>query len=301
MTAFLAELGKKLAERWVTLLVLPGLLFLAAATAAAVLRHRRALDILALRDRINDVTQAPANDRPGSIALLAAAILLASAAVALVANAVAALIMRGWTTKSSRGPARLAIAIRRSRWRRANDKVQKAIKEAARRPTSPAPEVAATIAARNRISPIAPEHPSWIGDMFRAVDLRIHETYDLDLGVTWPRLWLVAPDSARSELGAAQDAYAGSARMVGWGVLYLVLGLWWWPAAIIGVVTIGAGWFRARSATSVLIDLVESTVDLYGGSLAAQLGIPTDGRLTREIGLAITQMLQKNRDTSQAS
>ena len=37
MTGFLAEIGSKLADRWAALLVLPGLLYAAAVTAAAVL------------------------------------------------------------------------------------------------------------------------------------------------------------------------------------------------------------------------------------------------------------------------
>ncbi|MER5626420.1 hypothetical protein ABT061_35860 [Streptosporangium sp. NPDC002544] len=38
MNGFLSEIGKKLAERWVTLLALPGLLYL----AAAMVGHTRA-------------------------------------------------------------------------------------------------------------------------------------------------------------------------------------------------------------------------------------------------------------------
>jgi hypothetical protein len=37
MTGFLGEIGKKIADRWAALLVIPGLLYLAAVTAAAVL------------------------------------------------------------------------------------------------------------------------------------------------------------------------------------------------------------------------------------------------------------------------
>ncbi|MGW4275283.1 hypothetical protein ACWEGQ_23670 [Streptomyces seoulensis] len=42
MTGFLAKLGTNLTERWLSLLVLPGLLWVAAAAAASRLPRRRA-------------------------------------------------------------------------------------------------------------------------------------------------------------------------------------------------------------------------------------------------------------------
>ena len=41
MNAFLGELGRKLAERWVTLLLLPGALYVGVVTAASVLAARK--------------------------------------------------------------------------------------------------------------------------------------------------------------------------------------------------------------------------------------------------------------------
>ncbi len=41
MTEFLGEIGKKLAERWVAFLAVPGFLYLAAVTAAVVLSARK--------------------------------------------------------------------------------------------------------------------------------------------------------------------------------------------------------------------------------------------------------------------
>ncbi|MBT2454574.1 hypothetical protein J7E98_07170, partial [Streptomyces sp. ISL-86] len=44
MNAFLGEPGKRFAERWLALLLLPGALFVAAAAVAGALGQRRALD-----------------------------------------------------------------------------------------------------------------------------------------------------------------------------------------------------------------------------------------------------------------
>jgi hypothetical protein len=45
MNAFLAELGKRLAEQWFTLLVLPGLLFVGVGAASTTLGHQNWHDV----------------------------------------------------------------------------------------------------------------------------------------------------------------------------------------------------------------------------------------------------------------
>jgi hypothetical protein len=52
MNSFIGEIGKKLAERWVSLLALPGLLFLGFAAVSAALGHAHALDISMLSEQI---------------------------------------------------------------------------------------------------------------------------------------------------------------------------------------------------------------------------------------------------------
>jgi hypothetical protein len=294
VTVFLAELGKKLAERWVSLLVVPGLLFVAAATTAAILGQSKSIDITTLRAWLDGLAANSHPERPGVIILLATSILLAAVASALAANLISSLIMRIWTTTASRGLAGLAITYRQRRWRSADSHLDEAKRQALRHPDQSAPGVAAARAARDRIGVRAPESPTWIGDRFKAMSHRVHESYDLDLATLWPRLWLVAPDSVRAELGTAQDAYAASGRLAGWGTLYIILGLRWWPALVIGTVICCVCWQRARNSTAVLAQLVESAVDLHVRDLAERLGIDANGRLSREIGPAITELLPKD-------
>ena len=52
MTGFLGEIGQKLADRWAVLLAVPGLLYLAAVTAAAVLGQAHAVSYPALSRKI---------------------------------------------------------------------------------------------------------------------------------------------------------------------------------------------------------------------------------------------------------
>lgn len=53
MTAILTSIGTKLAERWATLVVLPGLVYIVAPGVAKTLGHRHALDVGRLADEID--------------------------------------------------------------------------------------------------------------------------------------------------------------------------------------------------------------------------------------------------------
>ena len=147
----------------------------------------------------------------------------------------------------------------------------------------------------NRICLIEPACPTWIGDRLRVCHVRVHKSYGLDLSATWPRLWLIVPDTVRAELGTARDAFNAAARLTAWAVLYLVLGGWWWPAAVIALATGVAAVTKGRLATANLADLIESTVDLYGTALAAQLGQQQSGPLSPAVGAQLTTRMRKSR------
>jgi hypothetical protein len=78
MTGFLGEIGQKLADRWAALLVVPGLLYLAAVTAAAVLGQAHALSYPDLSRKIAVWAASPASKSPGGTVLIVAAILAGS-------------------------------------------------------------------------------------------------------------------------------------------------------------------------------------------------------------------------------
>ncbi|NJP29587.1 hypothetical protein FLW53_36405 [Microbispora sp. SCL1-1] len=306
MTGFLDELGKKLAERWLTLLVLPGLIYLTYLAAALTLHQSgtHAFDVEALRNAIDRLATRPATASTAVIALAATAVLAAAAASGLAAAALGRLIERAWVIEGRRWPARLLTGNRQKRWKKADDRVHQQTKAAVRAHADPvagppAAELVRAITKRAAISLDVPQRPTWIGDRLRAVDQRLLTAYDLDLTSAWPRLWLTVPDVARTELAAARDAMAAAARLAGWALLYLLLAPWWWPALLIAAVIILTAWIRARTATAALADLIEATVDLYGRDLATQLGIPVpaDGPLAPEIGLKITTILRKDPET----
>lgn len=87
MNAFLGELGRKLTERWVTLFLLPGALYVAVVTVASVLGQGRALDLRGLSSWIDGLAAARGAGQVGIVVLVAAGALAAAAGAGLAAAA----------------------------------------------------------------------------------------------------------------------------------------------------------------------------------------------------------------------
>jgi hypothetical protein len=290
LTAFIAELGQKAADRWLALLVLPGALFLAFAwTTWTVRRHGTWLD------PTSAVHQAERLDgaHPGALLLLAAAaVLLAASAIALLAQGLASAMEHLWF-EAGWGPAgRLLTERRRSNWQDAENRYRAAIRGRLRGDASADPDAA--LARRDRICLVEPARPTWLADRARAVGERVHDAYDIDLDSLWPRLWLTLTDAARGELAAARTSLTADARLFAWGLLYVLPAVWWPPALAITAVTCTTAWRRARGSTNTLADLAEAAVDLYTPILATQLGLAADKGLTPELGHQITMILRKD-------
>ncbi|MFJ6722560.1 hypothetical protein [Streptomyces sp. NPDC091259] len=283
MNTFLSELGKKLAERWVSLLVLPGVLFTALTATASLLGHRDALDWPRLSHAAEDLVDR-CQHRPVSAVLLSLVILTAGAAFGLLARGLGTVVERIWLIS---GPAWLVsrlIRRRRDRWTRADAAAEQA-------PTAASAALADT---RNAIALTQPARPTWIGDQLRGVGVRVQGEYGLDFPFTWPRLWILLPESCRNDLIAAREAMANASAQSGWGLLYLSLGIQWWPAAAAGAVLLFLGWRRGREGVANLANLTESAVDLYAADLARSLGVDLpSGRVTPDVGKRLSERFRK--------
>ncbi|MFD0201094.1 MULTISPECIES: hypothetical protein [Saccharothrix] len=269
MNPFLQSVGGKLAERWVTTLVLPGALFVAAAVCAVRLGHRHALDVV----RFGDDVVAAFPRLP--VAVAAIGLVLGATAASFAAQALGGLVQSVWV-KPWRGPAgwpaRPVVAVRRWRFDRA--------------------------AARAGIDPVPayrPQRATWIGERFRLLDSRVAAQYQgLRLGPLWPRLWLLVPEPARLPVQAAETRFGSATTLVGWGLLYASLGWRWYPAAVVGLGVAVVGWRRARVAATALTDLIEATVDTHLDVLTTSLGhpLPPTG-LTRDLAARINDRFTK--------
>ncbi|WP_406194115.1 hypothetical protein OH807_04490 [Kitasatospora sp. NBC_01560] len=298
----LAELGKKLAEKWLTLLVLPGALYLAVGVAADLLGHAHPFDAAGLSDRVGAWAKAPALGTFGGQAVLLAAVGVAAAGVGVVVQALGSLVerlhlaadWRGWPA-GVRTLADLATRRRHARWQHRRElagraRAQAHIADPASRPA--ASEAAAEArAAVHRVGAEEPVRPTWSGDRVHLAALRVRRHYGLDLAALWPYLWLTLPDPPRAEVTAARQALARAATLTAWAVLYLPLALWWWPALIVAAVLALTGHHRFRAAADGYATLLEAVVRLHAVDLARRLGLDCAGPLTAADGARLAELL----------
>jgi hypothetical protein len=134
--------------------------------------------------------------------------------------------------------------------------------------------------------------PTRLGNILRAAERRPQVRYGLDAIICWPRLWLLLPDGARSELVAARQSLDAAMRLVIWGVLFIVWTTLSWWAALAGLVVILWSYRSALGAAVVYGDLLEAAFDVHRGKLYEALRLPlptsTDERVQ---GRLVTQYL----------
>jgi hypothetical protein len=296
MTVFFQELSKRLAEKWLTLLVLPGLLLVAAAGSAVWLGHRHWADFRGLVTQLGRLANDLEKSGPVAIGLVVVAATLAATVAGLAATAVGRLVRLCWI---GRWPswlswlARRLTSARNRRWHLAHDELDAELDRGRRDGHQNQAKLDRLAARCNGIALAEPSRPTWIGDRVAAVDARVSAEYELDLASAWPRLWLLVPDSVRAELQAAATGFDKAATLAGWAVLYVLVGCMWWPAGVAGLVTAAVAWHRGRVTMSALADLAEATVDLYGTHLAKALGLACDDVLTEPVGRRVTSLLRK--------
>ncbi|MFB9928083.1 hypothetical protein ACFORO_36190 [Amycolatopsis halotolerans] len=283
MSGFFAELGKQLADRWLKLLVLPGLLFVAVVLAGTTLGQRHAFDLPQTARQAEKLTTASHNVT--AAALLIAGVLVASGAAGLLANVLAAAADRAWLGTWPRPLGWVAswrVKKRRKRWSSLSAEIDRA--------EDPVP----LMVKRAGYAYAAPRRPTWMGDRLCGVDAVVYQEYRLDLDVAWPRFWLLFPAEVKAELVAARAAYDRAAALGGWGMLYCGAGIVWWPAAVAGLLTFCTGWIQARDRVDQYAALAEAAVDLYIVQLAESLpDSPQNGGFHHDLGAPITKLLRK--------
>ncbi|MER7108534.1 hypothetical protein [Streptomyces sp. NPDC000229] len=304
-SAFLSALGGRIAERWLTLLALPGLLFLAALTTAMVLGHEHWSDVERLRAWLDTLAASPASRSTGTVALVALGVLAGAAVTGAAAQSLGTGVELLWCAEPH-GPLLRYLTDRRlRRWRAADAVFRTALVAAGRARIGGAADAdrLAGIAERHyadrgRIAAAPPRHPFGMGDRLAAPGQRLWRAHRLELGAAWPHLWLLAGDGTRAELQAARLRLSASARLCAWGVGYLVLGFWWWPAALVGGVAVASGVRRGRAAAEAFAELTEALADLHMRDLAAALGVECEGGVDRVVGERLTRVLRKETEAA---
>ena len=303
MGTFLTELAKKLAERWVTLLLTPGAIFVAAVGIGVRLGQPHAVDYSQLTAAVSQTAALVAHWSAGTQAVLVVAVLLAAIGVGQAVQALASLTRLLWL-----GPwphlfapvQRWRVTRRRQRWQE-HIQQRRTLEQAhprASRTAEQQEQINAAAQRANRFAWAQPGRPTWMGDRIHALEQVALNRYGLDLTFSWPRLWLVLPDTTRSEIIAAHAAFAAAVATGTWAWPYLLLGIVWWPAALIAVAVGATGWARARAAIADLTALSEAAVDLHGRTLAIAFGVAEEdsiGPLTLTEGEQLTALIRKGR------
>jgi hypothetical protein len=299
----LSELGKKLAERWLSLLVLPGALYLAVAAVAHTLGQAHPFDLRRLTDQVSAWASRPAVDTAGGQVVLLAAVLAGAAAAGLAAQALGTAAERlglaaDWPAwpRPLRDLAAWRAESRKRRWTGAartwhqqRDLAAGLLAGSGLRP-DPAERHRARRTMR-RIAQEEPGRPTWSGDRVDAVAARLERDLHVDLVTVWPPLWLVLPEDVRTQVTAARQALSRAAALAAWAVLYLPLAAWWWPAAVVTAVLLTAGRSRFRTAADTYALLLEAAVRLHARALADHLGLTPAGPPAPALGDALTRHL----------
>lgn len=299
MAPLLDSLGQKLAEKWISALAAPGLIFVAAAAAGAVLGQGAALDRSALLERIGHwATEAARWSTVGQIAAVAA-VVLASVAAGTFVRTCARGAERIWTGEwpSLARPLTDWLTARRlRRWEQIQAEITalRSATPAHRRGAQLRQDLDERAARRDRIALAPPRRPTFTGDCLAATETRLHHQYGIDLASCWTRLWLVLPDDVRTELRTSRARFDAAVAGSVWAGCYAILGCFWWPAAVGAVVVWLVAWRRGRRVGTAHAELVESTVDVYLKRLAHELGLDgSDNPPDARVGAALSRIARK--------
>ncbi|GAA2216737.1 hypothetical protein ACFY2R_15735 [Micromonospora olivasterospora] len=276
MIGLLTEVGKRVSGRWLTAVLLPGVLLVAVGAVAVALGHARPFDLdqlAATAERVGrDLAASPAR-----LVVVGSVVLVGAGLAGTAARGLGWLAQRWWLREwfLTRG------LVTRSGWSRRSRAIA-----AARRAGVP------TVAA------YLPQRPTWLGDRVRLVEARVRAQYHVSAALVWPRLWLLLDEDARQPVTDARTRYGEAVALVGWSILYLALGLRWWPALLVGAGMLLTAWRRLRDTLAELAELIESAIDLRLRDLAAALGLPPAGAEVSEAeGRALDDRLGKSAPT----
>jgi hypothetical protein len=150
--------------------------------------------------------------------------------------------------------------------------------------------------------PAADYQPTRIGNVLLASAERPNAKYGLDAGVVWPCLWLVLPETARTELTRARHSLDLSISSCVWGLLFAGLTPWVWWAVVIGPAVAFVSYrFWAQAQAETFADLFEASFDLYRPNLYTQLRWPLPEKPAEErtTGRAVTEYLWRGDDAEE--
>ncbi|WP_328663241.1 hypothetical protein [Streptomyces sp. NBC_00328] len=258
----LVELQKRIPDGWLLRRLLPATLFVVVAVVGGgQLGWARWSDLNLACQRIASGLRPDQGLTSSSVAvlvLLASAAAAAAFAVPFAASAVAALTCGAWPWWLSP----LAQQLTHRHHHRWSQRERIAVEAVRARANGHETRAARLDARRARISPDQPTSPTWSSNRLRTAEQRIKQTAGTNIAESWTTLVLTAPDPAREALIATRDAFDRACEAVVWGLAFTIVGLWWWPSALAGVLVCFASWRALRRSVETLCRITEAVAAL---------------------------------------
>jgi hypothetical protein len=272
LTQFWEGIGGKLADRWAEVSI-PALLFWTSGLFAWAW-HSGGLGFLGrLSDRLNGQSTLT------QVALILGTLLgiLASGAVVDRLSAWALRLLEGYWPRAFTPVRRWAVSRVAARAVELEQRFQ-AVAGPVDKGTASTEQTEQYVQADRRLRRLPREGsylPTGVGNVLRAAERRPAGKDGLEAVTVWPHLWLLLPDTVRTELAAARRSLDVAVSACVWAVFFIGFSPLAWWAAIAGPLVAAAAyrfWVRARA--EVFGDLFEAAFDLYRGKLYEQLRWP---------------------------
>ena len=297
-----AELGSGIAERWLVLILTPAFAFWGGGVVAWAWSRGWHAGWVELGDKITAMSAAE------QIALAIGTFIgvtVTGIAVQRATLPVLRLLEGYWP--SWLDPLRARVVSRRSRritrLRRERDELAEKVQE--RKASTDQRRRHLALERRLRRIPTEADEdtptrrmPTALGNILRAAESWPVDKYGLDPVKCWPRLWLLLPETARSELATARASLDSSANFTVWAALFVVWTVLAWWALPAGLILAVAGYRLVLGRAAIYADLLESSFDVHRRLLYQALAwpLPANPAEERALGAALTEYLWRGSD-----
>ena len=288
-TKFLESLGSKLAERWLSTILTPAFIFWGGGLGAWIYRN----GWLSLKTWFNQQYQST------QIALLISTliVIIISALIIQHCELTVLRLLEGYWPGWLKKLRRFCVKNQQKKKDSINRQFQPLI---ALREEKFRPLTLEEIEEYTRLDVLLHYFPTYVmptqlGNILRAAEERPKNQYGLDTFICWPRLWLLLPDSVKTELTEARMNLNTGARIWLWSILFILwtpLAWWAFPAGILSAY-LSYRWML--NAAIIYGDLLESAFDLYHIKLYQSLRwpLPKSPQEETELGEQLTEYLWK--------
>lgn len=299
LAGFWQAVGGKLADRWAAVSV-PALIFWLGGFAAWTY-HRGGLHTLSGQIWLKGQT---AVEQVAVIVIALLAVALSGIAVERAAAPALRLLEGYWPswTRPLRRPLADWLARRAAaevpKWQAAYARVRGAD------PSAEDFAVYARLERRRRRRPAAAVYflPTPIGNILRAAERRPIDKYGLDTIIIWPQLWLLLPETTRSELRAARASLDAAVTAAIWGILFCAFAPFAWVVIPLGLaVAIIAVVVVAPARAQAFGELIEAAYDLHRTAVYRQLRwpLPASPEQEHQVGSQLTSYLWRGSDRAE--